>query len=58
MVSKLRHRNLTRILGCFVELLEKMLIYTFIFDEEHRLPLELPKRIYIFQRKREGRLVP
>ncbi|CAA7060798.1 unnamed protein product [Microthlaspi erraticum] len=65
LISKLQHRNLVRILGCCVELEEKMLIYEylpntsldyFIFREEHRAELDWPKRMGIIRGIARGML--
>ncbi|XVF77767.1 hypothetical protein PTKIN_Ptkin14bG0073200 [Pterospermum kingtungense] len=54
--SKLQHRNLVTLLGCFIELQERILIYEFmphqsldhfLFDPSKRMLLTWPKRLEI-----------
>ncbi|XP_048135604.1 G-type lectin S-receptor-like serine/threonine-protein kinase At4g27290 [Rhodamnia argentea] len=55
-IAKLQHRNLVKILGCCIQVDEKMLIYEllpnrsldcFIYNQEEGVPLDWPKRFAI-----------
>ncbi|PIA58797.1 hypothetical protein AQUCO_00500616v1 [Aquilegia coerulea] len=65
LIAKLQHTNLVRLLGCCIEVEEKMLIYeymvngsldSFIFDSNKRMKLDGRKRVHIIEGIAQGLL--
>ncbi|KAF5181342.1 Receptor-like serine/threonine-protein kinase SD1-7 [Thalictrum thalictroides] len=65
LIAKLQHTNLVRLLGCCIEVEEKMLIYeymvngsldSFIFDLNKRMKLDGQKRVHIIEGIAQGLL--